>query len=278
MTTESAFETVRVACEGYIGRSQTTVDTMGPEAAEKVATILGVPAPQNHLPPTWHWAYFNRAVPPSDVGPDGHERLGRFLPPAPFERRMWASGEVEVARPLRIGVVAHRTSTIADVRFKSGSTGPLCFVTVHHHITQNGARAIDEHQTIVYRDRPIAKTPPTVNAAAVPPGYIVHPDTMLIAYSAVTHNGHRIHWDRDYCRTVEGYPGLVVHGPLLATELCDVLRDGKASGRFAYRATAPVFEANPVRLVVEPRDQNREGFVERLDGVRSMKATWAPSA
>lgn len=266
-------EEIRTACAGHVGRRREVVDTMAPETAEKLRVILAAPPLEGGLPPTWHWAYFNLAVPREAVGHDAHERLGLFLPPAPFDRRMWAAGEVTMRRPLQVGVPARRVSTITDVVFKTGATGDLCFVTVEHEIDQGGARAIDEVQTIVYRDRGLAETALRRPDDPVPDGFVVHPDHKLVAYSAITQNGHRIHWDRDFCRDVEGYPGLVVHGPLMATELCDALRDGLAPCRYAYRATAPVFETSPVRLATGPAGPEREGRVERSDGVTSMKAT-----
>ena len=236
---------VREACLSCIGRVREVTDSMAPEPAQKLAVLLGSPAPPR-LPPTWHWAYFNPAIPQADVGHDGHERLGLFMPPAPFPRRMWAGGLVEVIRPLTLGQPATRLSRIEDVAFKSGQSGALCFVTVTHEITQ-GDVALREKQTIVYRDRGAGETALRSPDDPVPEGYVVVPDTTLLAYSAITQNGHRIHWDRDFCRDVEGYPGLVVHGPLLATFLGDALFATPEPGRFRYRATAPVFETSPFK-------------------------------
>jgi 3-methylfumaryl-CoA hydratase len=264
---------VRAACEACVGRRRVVEDGMAREAAEKLAVILDTSLPEAGLPPTWHWAYFNPAIPKEKIGHDAHEKLGAFLPPAPFDRRMWAAGEVTMARPLRPGEPATRVSTITDIAFKTGSSGALCFVTVEHEITQAGARTILERQTIVYRDRGLAEKPLRDKGDPVPDGYSLHPDWQLFFYSAVTHNGHRIHWDRDFCRDVEGYPGLVVHGPLMATELCDALRDGLSPCRFTFRATAAVFETTPTRLILGDPGQERDGRIERADGVISMKAT-----
>lgn len=265
---------IREACEAYVGRRRVTEDLMCPGPAEKLATILGTETPPDGLPPTWHWVYFTAAVPPDDVGHDGHEKLGLFLPPAPFQRRMWASGKVEMRRPLTLGLRAERVSTIEDVTFKTGTSGDLCFVTIRHDIAQGGQTRITERQTVVYRDRGLSVSALRQPDDPVPEGHVVHPDTMLVAYSAVTQNGHRIHWDRDFCRDVEGYPSLVVHGPLMATELCDAMRDGLASCRFAFRATAPVFDTTPVRLIPGDPGYLRKGRIERSDGETAMTGSW----
>ena len=276
-------EAVRAECEAYVGREREVTDSMAPETAIKLATLLGRPMPAQGLPPTWHWAYFNHGYPIADAGEDGHERLGLFLPPAPFHRRMWAAGDVTVHRPLRPGTPATRRSIIAAVDFKTGKSGDLCFVTVTHAITHDGANAIDEIQTVVYRDRGLAETALRGPADPVPKGYFVHPDMELYFYSALTHNGHRIHWDRDFCRTIEGYPGLVVHGPLMATKLCHgMIDEAEAQGsgdpsarRFAFRAQAPVFDTTPIRLVMEAGGEEAasKARVERSDGVTAMAAT-----
>ncbi|MFZ1814684.1 MAG: MaoC family dehydratase N-terminal domain-containing protein [Rhizobiaceae bacterium] len=260
-------------CKAAVGRSRTSKDMLAREAAAKLAVLLGLGEPGEHLPPTFHWAYFNKAIPAADIGHDMHERTGIFLPAAPFNRRMWAAGDVNVLQPLRIGVAAQRRSTIADVAFKEGRSGCMCFVTVDHEIEQEGVRCISEKQTIVYRDRGEPETPLREAWEPIPNGYFVHPDSQLFFYSAITHNGHRIHWDRDFCRTVEGYPDLVVHGPLMATELCEAMRDPTpAPLQFRYRAMAPVFATTPVRLVTGTSDGERTGEVQRSDGVTAMTA------
>ena len=266
-------EATRTSCEAHVGRTRVTHDTMAPEAAAKLAVLLGAPPPGGQLPPTWHWAYFNAAIPGADQGYDLHEKLGLFLPPAPFPRRMWAAGDVTMHAPLELGRLATRRSVVEDVAFKSGQSGEMCFVTVRHEIEQGGENRITEKQIVVYRDRGAPETALRGPGDPVPEGYFTHPDGMLFFYSALTHNGHRIHWDRDFCRDTEGYPDLVVHGPLMATELCDAMRDGLAPCRFAFRAQAPVFVTTPVRLRAGDPGPEREGRIERSDGVVSMKGT-----
>ncbi len=255
------------ACRSAIGRTREVSDSLAPEPSAKLATLIGR-RPGIHLPLGWHWAYFNPAVPPEKVGHDGHEALGPFLPDVPLPRRMWAAGDIEVFNPLRTGTTAIRHSLIEDVVFKEGRTGPLCFVTVCHEIEQYGL-ALRERQTIVYRQP--GQPEPALRAPGdpVPDGYRLLPDTTLLAYSAITQNGHRIHWDRAFCRDVENYPGLVVHGPLLATLLADRLAPAPAPGRFTYRATAPVFETSPFRI---ESDAN-EARIVRSDGATAMTAS-----
>ena len=147
---------MQAECASFIGHERVLTDTMAPEPAGKLSVLLDRPMPEA-LPTTWHWAYFNPALPEQDVGHDGHETLGSFMPPVPFTKRMWAGGVVEVLRPLVVGQAAEKRSRIEDVAFKSGKTGDLCFVTVTHEIVQNGP-ALRETQTIVYRDRDLGET------------------------------------------------------------------------------------------------------------------------
>lgn len=268
------------ACRAYIGRSRETHDAMAPERARLLEALLDR-APSltlgSELPPTWHWAYLSEEVKQSDLGADGHERLGLFLPPAPFHRRMWAAGSIEVIEPLRLGAPARRVTTIRDVAFKAGRSGKLCFVELRHEIRQNGAPCLTEDQTIVYRDRGLAEKPLRQPGDEVPEGYFTHAPTRLMRYSAVTHNPHLIHYDRDFCREVEGYPGLVVHGPLLATYLCEALRAARPAPvrRFSFRATAPVFETTPIRIVVAEGEDRAE--IRRSDGVVAMTGSLIPA-
>lgn len=255
------------ACKAAIGRTRAVSDSVSPEPAAKLATLLGR-RPGIHLPLCWHWAYFNPAIPPEQVGHDGHERLGLFLPDVPLPRRMWAAGDIEVFNPLRTGTTATRHSLIEDVVFKEGRTGDLCFVTVRHEVEQYGL-AIRERQTIVYREAGQPEAALRTANDPVPHGYRTVEDTTLLAYSAITQNGHRIHWDRAFCRDIENYPGLVVHGPLLATLLADTLSPVPAPGRFTYRAMAPVFETSPFRIEKE----GEEARIERSDGQTAMMAT-----
>lgn len=265
--------TIRAACEATVGRERTNDDSIAPETAARLGTVLGRPLRGQTLPPTWHWAYFNRAIIAKDQGPDLHERTGLFLPAAPFSRRMWAAGDVTLHTPLKLDEPAHQQLRIAAVDFKEGRSGAMCFVTVEYHIEQAGRLCIDETRIIVYRDRGATETALRAPEDPVPDGFRTYSDGQLFFYSAITHNGHRIHWDRDYCRTVEGYPDLVVHGPLMATDLCDAIHDGAAPCRFSYRAQAPVFVTTPVKIKLGTVG---DGRIVRSDGVTSMSATLMP--
>ncbi|MEM7720147.1 MAG: hypothetical protein AAF222_13185 [Pseudomonadota bacterium] len=270
-------------CKAFVGRTRAITDSLSPEPADKLAVLLGRHAGK-YLPLCWHWAYFNAAIPPENVGHDGHEQLGLFLPDVPLPRRMWAAGEIDVISPLRIGTPATRVTSIEDVSFKDGKSGILCFVTLFHEITQKAGSAqepsgqhglVRERQTIVYRQPGQPETALRAQDDPVPDGFQTIPDTTLLAYSALTQNGHRIHWDRDFCRDVESYPDLVVHGPLLATLLANHASTEPGPCRFSFRASAPVFVTSPIRI--DAADQlldagKRAINMLRSDGVVAMTA------
>ena len=204
------------------------------------------------VPPCWHWLYFLPLHRQSQIGADGHAKRGGFLPPVPLPRRMWAGSRIEFHAPVRAGQAISRTSRIADVRMKEGRTGPLVFVNVHHQIRAEGQLTIHEEHDIVYRDMPKSGEP--VPAGVPAPNdatwiRTIHPDDVLLfRYSALTFNGHRIHYDRRYVTEVEGYPGLIVHGPLIATLLLDLLRRELQTAqvkRFEFKAMKPIFDIAP---------------------------------
>ena len=143
----------RAACEAHVGMERVIHDSMAPETASRLATVLGSTHDDVMLPPTWHWAYFNIAISQEHLGYDYHERTGLFLPAVPFPRRMWAAGDILVHRPLVTGTPAKQTARISDVAFKAGRSGALCFVTVELKVEQAGKLCIQERRTIVYRDR-----------------------------------------------------------------------------------------------------------------------------
>ena len=247
--------------DAWVGRSETVHDTLGPTPLQALTATLDHPAwaPQvgDELPPLWHWLYFLPLHRQSDIGADGHAKRGGFLPPVPLPRRMWAGSQFEFRSPLRVGDAVSRTSTIAEVTQKDGRSGPLVFVKVRHELRCNGAAepALVEFHDIVYRDakKPTDVEPPPV---AAPTGAawsrsVVPDDVLLFRYSALTFNGHRIHYDRQYVTQVEGYPGLVVHGPLIATLLMDLLRrhaPGAQVASFQFRAVRPTFDLHPFQL------------------------------
>lgn len=204
------------------------------------------------LPPCWHWLYFLPMPRQSEIGPDGHAKRGGFLPPVPLPRRMWAGSQLRFLAPIHVGQSLQRRSRIADVRLKEGRSGPLVFVNVDHEISADGVVAIRERHDIVYRDLPSPgePSPPPVAAPSDPTWQrdIEPDDVLLFRYSALTFNGHRIHYDRRYVTEVEGYPGLIVHGPLIATLLLDLLRrelpDATVTA-FSFRAVKPLFDIAP---------------------------------
>ena len=278
--------------QDWIGRSETVEDiaTATPYAA--LAATLDWPqtdapkrpAPGTLLPCLWHWLYFLPITRQSEIGEDGHAKRGGFMPPVPLPRRMWAGSDFEFHEPLLIGDALARTSTILDVREKSGRTGSLIFVKVRHEVRRNGAQtvALTEHHNIVYR---AAASPDDVAPApqAAPPQWawerrIVPDEVLLLRYSALTFNGHRIHYDRKYVTEVEGYPGLVVHGPLIATLLMDLLRRQQPEAqvqRFEFKAVRPTFDINPFSVHGQP---SADGKTVRLwgrdhDGWLTMDAT-----
>ncbi len=230
-------------------------DVMDPMRARAFEIALGqVPRiePGTALPPFFHQLYFWDARPPSSLGRDGHPAVGGFIPDLGLPRRMWAGGALDFAAPLRAGRPAEKLSRIAEISRKTGRSGPLGFVTLVHEIRQEGRLCVTERQDLVYRadpdpdaPRPAAPQAP-VDAETVVP--VAFDSTLLFRYSALTFNGHRIHYDLDYARDVEGYAGLVVHGPLLAQLLMlEAARQGPLA-RFEFRATAPLMHGETAEL------------------------------
>lgn len=201
------------------------------------------------VPPLWHWLYFLETRQRSKLAVDGHAMKGDFLPPISLPRRMWAGSRIEFLQPLRIGESVTRVSTIKNVSAKQGRSGELAFVTVEHCISGANGLALKEEHDIVYREyakpgaEPLTATPAPAEAAF---SKTIEPDVVLLfRYSALTFNGHRIHYDRDFARTAEGYPGLVVHGPLLATLMVELLLEAHPEHElreFQFRAIQPVFD------------------------------------
>jgi 3-methylfumaryl-CoA hydratase len=240
----------------WIGRTQEASDVVTAQLVKGLRATLfqeiGEPKAGDAAPLTVHWCLAQPVFPMSQLGPDGHPARGGFLPPVPLPRRMWAGGQIEFLDSLRVGDEAIRNSRISDVALKTGSTGQLCFVSVEHTIASPRGVAIRERQDIVYRE--MGGTPAAPSAKPTgPPPVAQHREThvsdpvLLFRYSALTFNGHRIHYDRDYATKVEGYPGLIFHGPLqaaLIVELAAKLRGGKAPKRFAYRGVQPLFEGS----------------------------------
>ena len=284
-----------VALQGWQGRSETLDDdiTMAPVRALSATLDRDDPSPKpgTRLPELWHWLYFLPHHRQSEIGEDGHARRGGFLPPVPLPRRMWAGGRLtwEAGNPLRVGDAVRRVSTIASVKHKTGRTGELVFVLVRHELHNTRGLALTEEHDIVYRAAAapgeIAPPPTPAPQDAAFSREIVPDDVLLFRYSALTFNGHRIHYDRRYVTGVEGYPGLIVHGPLIATLLVDLLRREKPEAtlsRFEFRAVRPTFAVGddaPFKLHGRPDlAENVDGktfslWGEDADGWLTMQAT-----
>jgi len=254
--------------DAWLGRTERSTDTItaAPMAALAATLDRDEPAPDagSALPPLWHWLYFLPLHRQGELGPDGHPRRGGFLPPVELPRRMWAGGRLAFERPLRVGDAVARTSRIAAIASKQARSGPLVFVTVQHEIAAADGVAVREDHDIVYREAPA----PGATSAAAPAApadaafsRTVNADAVLLfRYSALTFNGHRIHYDRRYATEVEGYPGLVVHGPLIATLLVDLLRRERpdaAVARFEFKAVSPLFDTHRFTVCGKPDGERR---------------------
>lgn len=237
----------------WVGKTEQVDDLIAPSKVAALAATLDRddPAPRtgDALPPPWHWTLCLPAARQSAIGPDGHPARGGFLPPVPLPRRMWAGGRLSFPQPLRVGEAVQRRSRVMSVEHKSGRSGELVFVLVRHEFHGAAGLCVTEEHDIVYRDMPGAVSPvPTyANSPTGAPWErtIVADDVLLFRYSALSFNGHRIHYDRRYVTEVEGYPGLIVHGPLIATLLVDLLRRNLPDATISaieFRAVKPVFD------------------------------------
>ena len=252
---------------GWIGRSELREDVLAQGPLDRLSATLdrndAPHAPGDPAPPLAHWLCFLPSEPQAALGPDGHAARGGFLPPIhDLPRRMWAGSRIAFPGEIRVGMRLVRRSTIASVERKQGKAGSLVFVTVLHEIGEaDGAPLVIDEHDIVYR----GLGGPAVKAAADagPPGEwrrsLVPDAVLLFRYSALTFNGHRIHYDRSYVTEAEGYPGLVVHGPLIATLLVDLVRrmmpDARI-GRFAFRALSPLFDGREMSVNGTPPDRD----------------------
>jgi 3-methylfumaryl-CoA hydratase len=271
--------------QDWIGRTETLADsiTAAPVRALSATLDRDDPTPEagTPLPPLWHWLYFLPAANASEIGPDGHPRRGGFLPPVPLPRRMWAGGRLawETANPLRIGDEVKRVSRIESVTQKSGRSGDLVFVTVKHEVGNARGLALTEMQDIVYRPAAAPGEAPAAPVAAEPGApwqrELTPDEVLLFRYSALTFNGHRIHYDRRYVTEVEGYPGLIVHGPLIATLLADLLRRNGAGAlrRFEFKALRPTFDGRPMRVNATFQGDRIALWAQDHEGWLTMKAS-----
>jgi 3-methylfumaryl-CoA hydratase len=266
----------------YIGRFTVAEDDMTGFPLTALAATLDLNETGDTVPPLWHWLYFLPVAPMSEVGADGHPKRGGFLPPVSLPRRMWAGGRLTFHAPIKVGEHARRTSTITDIGDKTGRSGRLVFVTVQHTIEAGGELKIEEEHDIVYRDAPqpgAAEPKPTSARSGETWRRTLSADAvMLFRYSALTFNGHRIHYDYPYVTQVEGYPGLIVHGPLIATLLVDLVRrecPDATLKRFTFRALRATFADQPFTVCGEPSDDGKtiDLWAKDHEGYLTMRAT-----
>jgi len=269
--------------QSWVGREQTDRDIAAVRHARLMAATVAQPGPVltegDTLPPLWHWLYFLEGRPPAELGADGHPARGGFLPPVPLPNRMWAGGRIEFDAPVPLGATMDRRSHVLGVEHKAGRSGDLVFVTVQHEIVVDGRRCLREEHDIVYKG-PSAPGASAPSAADAPrPGThqrMLTPDsTLLFRYSALTFNGHRIHYDQDYCRQVEGYDNLVIHGPLVATLLAGFAQElgGRPLARFDYRALRPAILGVTLTLHAEVDADAVRVWSALPGGVPGMQAT-----
>jgi 3-methylfumaryl-CoA hydratase len=264
----------------WIGKTESRSDivTAGPVAALSATLDREDPPPRagDALPPLWHWLFFLDRHRASELGPDGHARRGGLLPPIPLPRRMWAGSRFKFHHPLHIGDQITRETRVLDIKEKAGRSGPLVFVLVRHEISNEAGTAIAEEHDIVYRDHgPAAPVQPAPKDAAWQ-RTIQPDDVLLFRYSALTFNAHRIHYDRRYSTELEGYPGLVVHGPLIATLLMDLLRRNQPAAnvaQFSFRAVSPLFDTAPFVVCGKPEGNTVRLWAKDAAGNLAMSAT-----
>lgn len=258
----------------WVGRSQTATEFIEPARSNALdvalggcgGLVVGDPLPLLH-----HWLYCWDVRPPAGLGADGHPAKGGFLPPIPLPRRMWAGGRLTFHRPLLLGATLTKRSTILSVQEKTGRSGTLVFVTVRHELDGGDGPAVSEEQDLVYREPATQALPPPI--AAAPPPQVpwqetIDPDPILLfRYSALTMNGHRIHYDRPYAMDEEAYPALVVHGPLQATLMMRlaVRRMEAPVTAFEFRGQQPAFEGVPLNICGQPTGDGAEIWTQQGD-------------
>ncbi len=269
---------------GWIPKVDSCTEIISPAQVDRLAATLDETAPGygdgDSLPPLWHWIFFIKPVPHAGLDRDGHPKRGDFLPPVSLPRRMFAGMKTDFRYPLIIGLEAERELEVIDINENSGTSGPLVFVKVQVRIRQNGRLCIIEEQEIVYREKGAPVALPEVKPLPAPPANSWSEEmtvdaARLFRFSAVTFNGHRIHYDRTYAAAEEGYPALVVHAPLVAMLLLQLLRRNtdKRVNRFEFRAMAPLFDGQPFRLsAVEEGADTINMQVLRTDGEMTARA------
>jgi 3-methylfumaryl-CoA hydratase len=275
---------MQVSYADWLGKTKEAEELIALASVQAAAAMLDDTTTEfaagSPLPPLWHWFFFLPRTAQSRLGPDGHPQRASFMPPIELPRRMFAGARVRFLKPLLIGKPAHRRSVIRTVSEKEGRTGRLVFVTVAHTIRQDGATCIEEEQDIVYREvgSPVAASVPCELAPAPAGSWtrtVVPDPTLLFRFAGLTFNAHRIHYDRTYATTVEGYPGLVVQGPLTAVLLMELVRchARRPVAAFTFRAQAPLFDLAPFRLIGVPAGDRVQLEAQGPDGKTTLTAT-----
>lgn len=264
--------------KSWVGRKETAVDIITESLLERFnKTVLRDEAIRGGPTAGIHWCLSPPTVSISDVGEDGHPKKGGFLPPIPLTYRMWASGKINFQKPLPFNQPVSRCSEILDVKLKQGRAGPLIFVDVGHQFTMGEEEYLYETQTLVYKDSSGAGTPTILEEPEIISERTLYPDSVLLfRYSALTFNGHRIHYDYPYATNEEGYPDLVVHGPMIATFLMHFAAECATRRRllsFQFRGVSPAFSGRPLRLIASKVDHGLSLEARGEDGRLIMKAT-----
>jgi len=264
----------------WVGRSQSVTDVLDPARSNALSVALGGEGDRktgDAMPLLHHWLYFWDVKPPAALGADGHPAKGGFLPPVPLPRRMWAGGRLNFLKPLLLGSQVTRTSTITAISKKTGRSGTLVFVTVRHELDVGDGIAVSEEQDLVYREPAAGSVPAPVAAPAPATPWLEQIDpypVLLFRYSALTMNGHRIHYDKPYAVNEEAYPGLVVHGPLQATLLVRLAASnlgGSITG-FDFRGQQPAFDGLPLYICGEPTEDGATVWTQQGEA-KNMVAT-----
>lgn len=268
--------------DAWIGKKEVLSDFTHPRSVSMMQALLNQPDNKiSELPHLYQWFYFLPIVDSENLAEDGHPRKGGFLPPIPFPKRMWAGSRIEFIKPVLLSTNIRKESEITKIQFKSGKSGDMYFVTVKHSIFSNDTLAIVEEQDIVYR---AASNQPQTLKAGTPIAVTEKPytykksfpvnTTTLFRYSALTFNSHKIHYDRPYATETEGYPGLVIHGPLLATLLLHTFKQensDKKISHFEFKAVNPVFDFNTFSIYGAVQSNHAELWIEKSDGQIAMK-------
>jgi 3-methylfumaryl-CoA hydratase len=267
----------------WLGRSKVERDYLAPAPIVRLAATLNYGGEDlTMLPPLFHWLFFLPSARQAELGPDGHPSQRSFLPPVTLPRRMWAAGRLKFVQPIAVGETLTRTTSIVDVTYKTGKSGDLLFLTLRHVITNSRDEIVlDEFQDLVYRDHPRAGHEPISVKSRIDATARTKTsadETLLFRYSALTFNAHRIHYDLPYATQVEGYPALIVHGPLIATLLLQHLSAQVAPRRitaFEFKAVRPMFANSPFSLCSQSEQVggNFNLWCENSSGDLCMSAT-----